>query len=144
MTVRFLALYETPADPEAFDRHYCEAHIPLGRHLPGPRRYTVGRDVAAVRGGAPYYLVAELEWDAMEDLRAASASPQGRATAADAACLQELTPVRSMIFTVDDTVMQAYASASSPGPEPVSAPVDIMAGRSGSDSGAVHERLPGR
>jgi uncharacterized protein (TIGR02118 family) len=105
VTVRFLALYETPADPEAFDRHYREAHIPLGRQLPGLRRYAVGRDVAAVRGGAAYYLVAELEWDTMDELRAAFASPEGRATAADAARLQELTPVRSMIFTVDDSVM---------------------------------------
>jgi uncharacterized protein (TIGR02118 family) len=38
MTVRFLALYETPADPEAFDRHYREVRIPLGRRLPGLRR----------------------------------------------------------------------------------------------------------
>jgi hypothetical protein len=41
----------------------------------------------------------------MEKLRAAFASPQGRATAADAARLQEFAPVRSMIFTVDDSVM---------------------------------------
>ena len=103
MTVRFLALYETPTDPEAFDRHYREVHIPLGRRLPGLRRYAVGRDVSAVRG-APYYLVAELEWDSMEKLRAAFASPEGRATAADAARLQEFAPLRSMIFTVDDSV----------------------------------------
>ncbi|MCW2915794.1 MAG: ethyl tert-butyl ether degradation protein EthD [Actinomycetia bacterium] len=105
MTVRFLALYETPTDPEAFDRHYRRVHIPLGRRLQGLRRYAVCRDVAAVRGGAPYYLVAELEWDTMDELRAAFASPEGRATAADAARLQELAPVRSMIFTVDDGVM---------------------------------------
>jgi len=60
MTARFLALYETPADPEAFDRHYRETHIPLIRGLPGLRRYTIGRDVKALHG-APYYLVAELE-----------------------------------------------------------------------------------
>jgi uncharacterized protein (TIGR02118 family) len=35
MTARFLALYETPADPETFDRHYRQTHIPLLRHLPG-------------------------------------------------------------------------------------------------------------
>jgi uncharacterized protein (TIGR02118 family) len=107
MTVRFLALYETPADPEAFDRHYREVHIPLGRRLPGLRRYTVSRDVAAVRGGAPYYLVAEPEWDTMDDLRAAFASRGGRATATNAARLQEFAPVRSMILTVDDSAMQA-------------------------------------
>ncbi|MGO9781118.1 MAG: EthD family reductase [Streptosporangiaceae bacterium] len=38
MTARFLALYETPADPEAFDRHYREIHIPLECRLPGLRR----------------------------------------------------------------------------------------------------------
>jgi hypothetical protein len=32
-------------------------------------------------------------------------SPEGRATAADAAHLQVLAPVRSMIFTVDDSVI---------------------------------------
>ena len=101
MTAHFLALYETPADPEAFGRHYREVHIPLGRRLPGLRRYAVSRDLAAVRG-APYYLVAELDWDTMDELRAAFASPEGRATAADAARLQELAPVRSMIFSVED------------------------------------------
>jgi uncharacterized protein (TIGR02118 family) len=101
MTARFLALYETPADPEAFDRHYREVHAPLGRRLPGLRRYAISRDAAAVRG-APYYLVAELEWETLDELHAAFASPEGRATAADAALLQELAPVRSMIFIVQE------------------------------------------
>ncbi len=104
MTARFLALYEKPADPETFDRHYREVHIPLLRQLPGLRRYTVGRDVTALHG-APCYLVTELEWDTMDELHAAFASPEGRATASDAARLQELAPVRRMIFTVDDGVM---------------------------------------
>ncbi len=102
MTARFLALYETPADPEVFDRHYRETHIPLIRQLPGLRRYTLGRDVTALHG-APYYLVAELDWDTMDELQAAFASPEGRATAADAARLQELAPVRRMIFTADNS-----------------------------------------
>ena len=100
MTARFLALYETPADPEAFDRYYREVHVPLGSKLPGLRRYTVSRDAAPLRG-ASYYMVAELEWDTMDDLRAAFASPEGRATADDAAHLAELAPVRSMIFTAE-------------------------------------------
>jgi hypothetical protein len=49
--------------------------------------------------GEECYLVAELDWDTMDDLRAAFASPVGQATAADAARLQELAPVRSMVFT---------------------------------------------
>ena len=104
MTARFLALYETPADPETFDQHYRQVHIPLLRRLRGLRRYSVGRDLTALHG-APYYLVTELEWDTMDDLRSAFATPEGQATAADAARLQELAPVRRMIFTVDDHVM---------------------------------------
>ncbi|MFE1308743.1 EthD family reductase [Streptomyces sp. NPDC058755] len=105
MTVRFLALYERPADPEAFERHYREVHIPLARRLPGLRRYTVGRDLAPVRGGEPYYLVASLEWDSLDDLRAAFASPEASATVADAAHLQQLAPVRSMIVTLEEDVL---------------------------------------
>ncbi len=101
MTARFLALYKTPADPEAFERHYRQVHIPLLRQLPRLRRYTVSRDVTALHG-APYYLITELEWDTMDELRAAFASPGGRATAADAARLQELAPVRRMIFTAEE------------------------------------------
>jgi len=101
VTARFLVLYDTPADPESFGRHYREVHVPLGRRLPGLRRYTVSRKVTAVRG-APYYLVAELEWDTTEELRDAFASAAGRATAADAASLAGLAPVRSMIYTADE------------------------------------------
>ncbi len=101
MSARFLAVYETPADPGAFDRHYREVHIPLLRRLPGLRRYTISRDVTALHG-EPYHLIAELDWDTMAELRAAFASAEGQATAADAARLQELAPVRKMIFTADD------------------------------------------
>jgi uncharacterized protein (TIGR02118 family) len=101
MTARFLALYETPTDPEAFDRHYCQIHISLLRQLPELRQYTVSRDVAVLHG-APCYLIAELEWDTMDELRAAFASPEGHATGGDAARLQELAPVRRMIFTAEE------------------------------------------
>lgn len=103
MTAHFLALYETPSDAEAFDQHYDQTHVPLIRSLPGLRRCTLGRNVTALHG-PPCYLVAELEWDTLDELQAAFATPQGRATAADAALLQELAPVRRMIFTTDGIV----------------------------------------
>jgi len=102
MTARFLVLYETPADPSAFDRHYREVHVPLARKLPGLRRYAVGGQATGVRGAEPCHLVAELEWDTMEELRASFASPEALVCAADAAGLQEFAPVRSMVFTVDE------------------------------------------
>jgi uncharacterized protein (TIGR02118 family) len=97
---RFLVIWETPNDPEAFDRHYREVHIPLSHKLPGLRRYTVSRNAVAIRGGDPPYLVGELEWDDMAALRAAFASPEGRATAEDVAGLAANAAVRSLIYEV--------------------------------------------
>ncbi|WP_329048352.1 EthD family reductase [Amycolatopsis sp. NBC_01488] len=58
--VRFVVMYETPSDVDAFERHYDEVHIPLAKQLPGLRRYTRSRQPAPVRG-APYYLVVMLD-----------------------------------------------------------------------------------
>jgi uncharacterized protein (TIGR02118 family) len=97
--IRFLVTYEVPADPAEFERHYFEVHIPLAKQLPKLRRYQIGRRLSPVRG-EPYHLVGELEWDSMEDLKAAFASEVGRRTAAD---LEEFAPtgVRSVIFEVE-------------------------------------------
>jgi len=99
--MRFLAAYETPSDPAAFDRHYREVHVPLAKQLPGLRRYTISRGATAVRGGEPFYLIAELDWDDIGALRAAFASPVGQATARDAAELAT-NGARSMIFEVEE------------------------------------------
>jgi uncharacterized protein (TIGR02118 family) len=102
--VRFLVVYETPADPEAFDRHYRDVHIPLATALPGLRRYTLSRSATAVRGGEPFYLVAELDWDDPDALRRAFSSPQGEATAADVRKLASDGRIRSMVFEVEDVL----------------------------------------
>jgi len=80
--VRFLVLYNRPADPEAFDRHYRDVHIPLVKLMPGLRRYTVSRDVSAGRGEG-FYLVAELDWDDRAALQQAFDSPEGKAASQD-------------------------------------------------------------
>ena len=99
--VRFLVLYERPRDVKAFERHYREVHVPLAKQLPGLRRYTVSRDVASIRGGEPYFLVGELEWDDMAALRRAFESDEGKATAADMKNLAK-DGVRSMVFELED------------------------------------------
>jgi uncharacterized protein (TIGR02118 family) len=99
--VRFLVLYDTPDDPEAFDRHYRQVHIPLTKKLPGLRRYTISRDIARVRGREPCYLVAELDWDDMDSLRDAFSSPEGQATADDVPKFAR-DRVRSMIYELED------------------------------------------
>jgi uncharacterized protein (TIGR02118 family) len=99
--IRFLVVYETPADPAAFDRHYRDVHIPLAKTLPGLRQYTISRNAVAVRGGEAFYLVAELDWDDIDAMQAAFASPVGRATAADVEILAPDGAVRSLIFEVE-------------------------------------------
>ncbi len=99
--VRYLVLYDTPADPEAFERHYREIHIPLARQLPGLRRYTLSRNHRGVRGDASYYLIAELDFDDMDALRQAFASEIGQATGAD---VQNFAPtgVRSVVYELEE------------------------------------------
>lgn len=101
--IRFLVLYPEPIDVEAFERHYLEVHIPLAKKLPGLRRYSVGRNATAIRGGDPYYLVAELEWDDMASLQRDFKSELGQETARDVDNLAALCPgVRSMVFELED------------------------------------------
>ena len=58
-----LVLYNTPADPAAFDRYYHQTHIPLAQTIPGLRSYLISNGpVQALAGSAPY-LVAILNFD---------------------------------------------------------------------------------
>jgi uncharacterized protein (TIGR02118 family) len=102
--VRFLAVYDKPDDPDVFDRHYREVHIPLANKLPGLRRYTISRDPAPTRDGEAYYLIAELDWDDMTDLQHAFQTPEGRACADDVATLAPPDKVRTMIYELDDAL----------------------------------------
>ena len=100
--VRYSVLFTTPEDPAAFERYQRDVHIPLARKLPGLRRYTIGRHVKPIRGGDPYYWIAELEWDDMDALQKAFQSPEGRATAQDVSNLASSAGVRSMVYEVEE------------------------------------------
>ena len=79
-----LVLYNQPADPAAFDEHYKNVHIPIAKKLPGLRSFRVSKGpVRAAEGEAPYYYIAELIFDSMDDLRAALRSPVMQEAAAD-------------------------------------------------------------
>lgn len=79
-----LVLYNTPADPAAFDHYYHQTHIPLAKTIPGVRSYLINSGpVQNLAGGSAPYLVAELTFDSMADVGAALSSPEGQAAAAD-------------------------------------------------------------
>jgi uncharacterized protein (TIGR02118 family) len=80
---RFVVMYDTPSDVEAFDRHYRDVHVPLARQYPGLRRITLSHRPTALFGEAPY-LVVSMDWDDTAALEAALGSEIGRRIAADA------------------------------------------------------------
>jgi uncharacterized protein (TIGR02118 family) len=78
-----LVIYNTPADPAAFDRYYHETHIPIARKIPGLQSYRISSGPVQALAGTTPHLVAILEFDSMADLSAALASSEGQAAAAD-------------------------------------------------------------
>lgn len=83
---RLTALFGHPQDAAAFQEHYRKVHIPLGKQLPGVKRWTIG--FCEQQSGEPlppYYMIAELWTATREDLEHLLASPQGQAVAADVA-----------------------------------------------------------
>ncbi|MEA2232634.1 MAG: hypothetical protein QOD83_2450 [Solirubrobacteraceae bacterium] len=99
---RFVVMYDTPSDIDAFERHYNDVHIPLAKQFPGLRRYTRSHGPAAVIGES-CYLVVMLDWDDMAALEAALESEIGQRTAADAvANLARYATFRGMILQLDD------------------------------------------
>jgi len=91
---RLTIQYDAPADPEAFDRYYFEKHVPLCRPLPG----LVGLSFCKPRplgGDSAPYLVAQLDFDDGDALKAALRSPEMAAVAADG----ETLPAKRVMFT---------------------------------------------
>ena len=82
MTHRLLVQYGQPTDPDAFDRHYRDVHIPLARQIPGLISVTIARPTALGDEPAPY-VVAELDFESHEAFGAGLQSAEGQATAAD-------------------------------------------------------------
>ncbi len=83
---KLMVLYGKPRDAAAFDAHYFEKHVPIAKRLPGLKRFEVSASAINMpQGGPPYHLVAQLEFDSLQALGAAMASPEGRAAGADLA-----------------------------------------------------------
>lgn len=95
---RLTIAYETPADPEAFDRQYVEQHIPLCRPLPGLLGASFSKPSAMGPGSAPY-LVAQLDFADADAFRTAMRSPEMAAVAKDA----ETLPAARTMFTGEVT-----------------------------------------
>jgi uncharacterized protein (TIGR02118 family) len=79
-----VVIYKTPKDPDAFDKHYFEVHVPLAKKLPGLRQYETSRGpIVTPAGGPGFHMVAILRFDSLAAIREAFATPVGQACGAD-------------------------------------------------------------
>jgi uncharacterized protein (TIGR02118 family) len=76
-------LYGHPTDPEAFDKHYEQTHVPLVDPIPGLRGWTHRHCASLDDSPPPYYLIAELSFDSLEALQAGMDSDAGQTAVAD-------------------------------------------------------------
>jgi uncharacterized protein (TIGR02118 family) len=81
--VRFIVIWKNrPTDVEAFYQRYRQVRIPLGKSLPGVRRYTLSVEPQPVRG-EQVCAVAQLDWDDGGTAQQAFASETGKALSVD-------------------------------------------------------------
>ena len=99
MAARFIALFNQPEDPEAFDRHYREVHAPIVRRYPALRDLRLTRADGVAGRPSPIYLVAEMVFDSRADLDAALASEPGVESGRD---LRNLAGAGVTLLIADD------------------------------------------
>ncbi len=57
-TAKMVVIYRKPADVKAFEKHYCETHIPLAKKIPGLRKYEISNGpITAIAGPPDVYLI---------------------------------------------------------------------------------------
>lgn len=75
---KIIVLFGKPTNTVEFDEKYWKEHVPLAKLMPGLKKYTVNKVVAAPRGEPPFYQIVELEFESMDALKKALESPAAR------------------------------------------------------------------
>ena len=87
---RLYAVWTQPNDPEAFEKHYVEVHVPLAAAIPELEKLVTTRTETVLGDEpSPYYRIAELWFEDEAACRRAMASPELEVTAKDGAEMQE-------------------------------------------------------
>lgn len=101
---RATIMYSVPDDPEEFLRRYRDEHLPLVDPVPGLRRFSWSTPRCLGGTDAPVFLVAELDFDDKEQMKAALGSPEMAAAGAHA---DELGVARVMYLGEVETPVDA-------------------------------------
>jgi uncharacterized protein (TIGR02118 family) len=84
MAAKLTVLYHHPENPQAFESHYAQTHMPLASKIPNMDNIEVGKVLSTPDGGSPpYYRFAELTFADTATLQASMGTEQGQAAAGD-------------------------------------------------------------
>lgn len=101
---RLVALYNVPADPDAFDAHYRDVHAPIVDRYPRLRQVRLTKPLGVGGRPSPYHLMAEMAFESMADLEAALRSEAGSESARD---LRNFAGAGVTLFVAPDEVGDA-------------------------------------
>ena len=74
-SMKLIALFRTPGEPEVFDQAYFQTHIPLIKKVPGLLDIQITHFTRTVMGES-FYLMATMSFESEADLKAAMRSPE--------------------------------------------------------------------
>ena len=81
---KLTALYGHPTDPAASEEYYANNHAPLVEKIPNLWQFEAGKVIATPDGSEPpYYWIADLYFESVEQLQSGMRSSEGQAAAED-------------------------------------------------------------
>jgi uncharacterized protein (TIGR02118 family) len=96
---RLIALYNVPADPDAFDAHYRDVHAGIIARYPNIRDARLSKPAGVAGRPAPFHLMAEMVFETAADLDAALMSEAGAESARD---LRNFAGAGATLFIASD------------------------------------------
>lgn len=81
--------YQQPADKEGFEEYYFKTHAPLAQKVPNIRGSKVHQVVQNQNTDLKLYMIIEIDFDDLNTLQQALATPEWNAVAQDAQNLQK-------------------------------------------------------
>jgi len=100
---KMTAIYKTPKDQEAFERHYFDVHIPLAKQLPGLIKYEISDAAIASTTGHSAYRIANLYFESLEAMMNAFQSEIGQKCAVDRKILANNEEVQIYLYDTKNT-----------------------------------------
>jgi uncharacterized protein (TIGR02118 family) len=105
--VKFMVIYPTPTDIDAFEKRYQQEHVPMAvEKLAGKTKFVATKVLGSPQGKPPFYRIAEIYFPSMEALEACAQSQGGKETVAHAV---EISTGGAPIFLIAESESFSFA-----------------------------------